>query len=395
MIRLTLLGVAGIFAVACSACAPAPVPTPIIGPSSGSGTGTPNCTATEFAASVQVLGAAFDPTKLKPPPAGTPLDKNTNGGAWQDLSDAFDAAPAKFKERLCMTSVLIDPYYDQKNPLSWGFRKPNTMERFIGLPSFLWGGGTLTSNAGKYSAYETDVFARIFERATGQKWDTNSAYPPIYGEPKSSGTSVDTSGMTVLAILAHEYGHTLFYELFKGNDPYPPNTATKAWGFCRSPAAARNGYFDNTWLSITIPPDYWTYFGAATDLHANNLVQIGDIQNELSPNKPKPNWGNIATYVAALYANDNYPAPSGRVQSGRWPSLYGAISPIEDFVEAFKFAVLTHPGTNRGKPVTSMPIYITSGLTSGAAFDVFADENNGNKQHLHRRKLCIHNRILQ
>src|SRR5262249_26199652 len=137
MIRMMLFATAGSVALACSACAP-PVPTPIVGLSSGVGTGNPNCTATDFANSVQVLGAKFDPVPLLPPPAGSPLLKDTNTGAWQDLSDAFDAAPTKFKQRLCMTSVLIDPYYDPKNPLSWGFRNPNqTTQRFIGLPGFL------------------------------------------------------------------------------------------------------------------------------------------------------------------------------------------------------------------------------------------------------------------
>jgi hypothetical protein len=390
MIRRMSLVVAGIFAGACTACAPAPPPS--IGSASGIGTGFLDCNATQFANSVQVLPAPYDPTNLKSPPTGTPLDKTTNPGAWQDLSDAFDSAPPKFKQRLCITSVFVDPYYDQTNPVSWGFRKPNTTERFIGLPGYLWGGGNLTNHAGKYSAYETDLFKRLFKQSIGHEWDMNSAFVG-YGQAQSKGlgtsVDVDTSATTVLAILAHEYGHTLFYELFKGNDL--ASTAMNAQAFCRTPPSATNGYFDNSWASITIPRNYWTDFGAVTDSHAGNLVQIYDIQNEFRASRP--NWGNIVAYVGALYWPDNYYV-SGRAPSGLWPSLYGAISPIEDFVEGFKLAVLTHPGANNGNPVNSMPIYITTGFTSAAGFDVFADEKKGSKQELHRKKLCIHNSIL-
>jgi hypothetical protein len=384
MIRIVLLVVAGVFTVVCSACAPAPS----VLPASGIGTGLLDCDATQFANSVQILQARYDPTSLTPPTTGTYLDKTTNPGAWQDLSDAFDAAPKKFKQRLCTTSIFIDPYYDPKNPLAWGFRKPNTMQRFLGLPGSLWGGGNLTEHAGKYSEYETELFGRIFERSIGRSWDKNSAYPPIYGQPKSSGTPVDTPATTVLAILAHEYGHTLFYELFKANDP--GSTAMSAQGFCRTSAAATDGYFDDTWASITVPSNYWTDFGAVTDSHSDGLVQIQDIQAEFR--YTNPNWKNIATYVAALYGDDNYNAP-GRAPSGLWPSLFGAISPIEDFVEGFKFAVLTHSGANKGKPVTSMPLYITSGFTAGTPFDVFADEKNGKKPKFSHKKSCL-NKLL-
>jgi hypothetical protein len=380
MIRIMPL-FAGMVAVACSACAPAPAP--FVGPVSGIGTGNPNCSATQFANSVQVLQAAFNPTKLSAPSGGTQLDKNT--AAWQDLSNAFDAAPHKFRQRLCMTSVLIDPY----GLWSWGFRNPNEVtQRFIGLPSSLWGGGNLTNFAPAYSTYETDVFSRIFAAAIGQPWDASSASPPAYGPAVSSNTSVDSSVTTVLAILAHEYGHTLFYELFKAGDP--SGSALTAKGFCRTSGPANNGYFDNTWASITVPANYWSDFGLVTDAHLPGFIQIQDIQNER--HQIKPNWSKIASEVAALYADDSYFAP-GFKPSGLWPSIYGSISPIEDFVETFKYVVLTHPQTNKGHPVTSMPLYITSSFGAGMAFDVFSDEGKGTKQEFKKKKLCIYSFI--
>ena len=384
MIRIMLLVVAGILALASNACAPQSAP---IGAASGTGTGILTCAGTDFANSIQVLSTPFDPSSLTPPSGGTPLDKINNKAARDDLSAAFDAAPAKFKQTLCTTSVFVD----QNAPFPWGFRKPNTSQRFIGLPGSLWGGGNLTlTSAGPYSAYENQLFAQVFYAAMKQPWDTSSAKPPAFGMATSSNTFVDTPATTVLAILAHEYGHILFYEFFKGQDPAA--TAINAQAFCRNPGSAVTGYFDNTWASITVPPNYWTGFGDATDLHVDRLVQIRDIQNELRYSRK--NWANIATDVAAFYANDGYPAPSGRARSGLFPGLFGAISPIEDFVETFKFAVLTHPQANNGNPITSMPLYITSGFGAGTPFDIFADERSNKKQEFHRKKLCIYNRAL-
>jgi hypothetical protein len=81
--------------------------------------------------------------------------------------------------------------------------------------------------------------------------------------------------------------------------------------------------------------------------------------------------------------------------SDLWPSLFGAISPEEDFVETFGFYILTDKKTNNQMPVNSMKLNIWATLiTPGGAPtytpDPYKDITNSNlKKELKRKIKCI------
>src|SRR5208282_3547967 len=97
MIRAALLLCAGIIIATCFACVPAP--PQMVGsaapPAPGTGTGNQNCTAADFAAGVQVLQAAYNPTAPTPPPSSiATVGVGQNTPIWNDLVAAFGAAPS-------------------------------------------------------------------------------------------------------------------------------------------------------------------------------------------------------------------------------------------------------------------------------------------------------------
>jgi hypothetical protein len=70
-----------------------------------------------------------------------------------------------------------------------------------------------------------------------------------------------------------------------------------------------------------------------------------------------------------------------------WATYFGAISPDEDFVETYKFYILTSaqpvPSLNEG-PLTSLPIVL-----NGMAHDIPNDYLAGKKSRLFNKAQCI------
>lgn len=380
MIRYTHLLCATIFIAACFACAPLPPPAQ----TSGIGTGKANCEDTDFAGAVRVLGAAYDPSTLMPPTVNT-TSLTPGTPPYQDLVAAFDAAPPKLQTSLCQITVYIDPnYIDPNNPYSWGFRyRDQPSKRYIGLSAAIWGGSSLSSNAPPLSTYETKLLAYVMKDA-GMPWPSISGtpQPPKFATATSSGNPVDTSAMSVLAALSHELGHILWFDLIKGsNQNYDPK------GFCKNTGT---GYFDNSWLPVNQPLD-WTALGVVSGTHATNMTQINDIQMALTSNTP--HFATAASLIDSLLESNS--KSKSKSNSDLWPSLFGAISPEEDFVETFGFYILTDKKTNNQMPVNSMKLNIWATLiTPGGAPtytpDPYKDITNSNlKKELKRKIKCI------
>ncbi|MBV8118313.1 MAG: hypothetical protein JO081_00035, partial [Alphaproteobacteria bacterium] len=294
MLRGALIGLmVGFVCLLCGGCAPPPSapPSPAIpsaAPSlaiSGTGTGTAGCTAQAFANAVQVLGTNYIPSTLNPPNVPTTfLSSSTQ--TWQDLVAAFNAAPPSFRQKLCLTTVYINPTscagtsYLCFGANSWGFRNPrDNTQRYIGLSQSLWSGG----QAPALSVFEKNILAEVMQQQ-GMPWPPASGQvppPPAFSHAVNGSTSVDTPAMAVLAALSHEYGHILWYDVLKVNPSnYSPNS------FCRQTGI---GFFDNAWITPINTPLPWLYFGETTtvdgrtDRHAGTL-QIQDLKNAV--NKP-------------------------------------------------------------------------------------------------------------
>jgi hypothetical protein len=364
MIRAALLLCAGIIAAASFACAPAPPPPPPV--SVLSAHHLANCDVnnpSSFPSAVTMLAPGFDPSQLQPPvPTSPPPALTTQMKT--DLVAAFTAAPLLFRAALCrLDGIYVDPSATN----SWGFRVPasypNALNRYIGLAANLWG-STQNSPVTVYSAYETSVLSQITQ------WPAPSGtvpFPPEFNSVMSGTMDVDSSALTLVAVLAHEFGHVLWYDKVKGaNYPYYPNN------FCQG---SGTNFFDGSWTAPVSMPDAWVKFAMP------------------SHDTPAPGSGSVANLQAAIQTGQWATAGSilNQIYTIVWPSLLGAVSPEEDFAETVKLFVLTLPGTNQRHPITSMPldIYTVPQLENPSYTpDVFAGLS---RRVLAKKILCIKN----
>lgn len=171
--------------------------------------GAPDCSsAAKFVGSIQILDASFtpDPTSNSSP-VNSALGPITNPGAISDLTKMFDLAPPALKNQLCPTIInpasppWLNGLFIQNCPSgsvpcplgSWGYRNRSTKEKFIAFSAGLWQGSASTQ---PYHLFETAILNQLL--ATNAVDYTTAAY--------------DGPEMTMLAVLAHEMGHILWWE---------------------------------------------------------------------------------------------------------------------------------------------------------------------------------------
>jgi hypothetical protein len=144
--------------------------------------------------------------------------------------------------------------------------------------------------------------------------------------------------MTVLAVLAHEFGHVLWYDTFRptAGGPYDFDT------FCDGT------FFVRSWRHTDKPPE-WRNFGDAQNSHVPSDADADVVDIALALVNQTP--GLAGDLLERLYR-----------QKARWASLFAAFSPDEDFVETFKFYIVTN-NENNNNPLISLPINITGSTT--------------------------------
>jgi hypothetical protein len=142
--------------------------------------------------------------------------------------------------------------------------------------------------------------------------------------------------MNVLAVLAHEYGHVLFYDTFK-----PLGGSVNYGNFCG------DTFFSDSWQTLPTPPN-WRLFGVPDGVHKPDDVQTTELVKLAGPVPSDP------TRASAL-ANRLYSLTGTGAPTGRWASLFATFSPDEDFVETFKHFVLRNAV---GRPLQSMPVRV-------------------------------------
>jgi hypothetical protein len=311
MIRSALLLCAGVIAAACVGCGPPPKPTQIR-------TASATCNGTPFLDHVHFVMSGYQPyIKFADPPVD-PSMKLTPQEA-SDLDDAFNLAPAAFQARLCgLDGIYLDPTACN-NPTdciegSWGFRQPMIGgKEYIAVSTGLW---TLMKSP-RYDQYETDLLQVL-------------TAPSVFSYSKAS-FGFD---MTLLAALAHEVGHVRWYDIV---DPKHQQTQDYSQ-FC-------GGGFFLSWPSITAPPQ-WRYLLTPEEQRRQHDFyrhrsgeQTFQLDNALSS-------GHIRM------AGDLLHMVYGGTAS--WASYFASLSPDEDFVETYKFAVLTRATP----PLDHLPITI-------------------------------------
>lgn len=131
--------------------------------------------------------------------------------------------------------------------------------------------------------------------------------------------------MSVLAVLAHESGHILWYDAFviypNNGEPNPYGSAStnSSTSFCGG-----SFYSPDDWPSeIDVPPGRWVDFGEVRNVkNGSDLLQLPGLLN---------------------YGHDEWPYHLNAIHSkGRWAGALAAFSPDEDFVMTFETFILVN-----------------------------------------------------
>ena len=328
MTRNFLLLCAAFLAATAFACAPALAPPPLVGggPSALSWP-LASCDPDSFANAVQMARPFPLLTNITPVSDG-PVQPNMRA----DLRGAFAMAPPFFQRRLCG----LDGVFVSENAESWGFRNVNDRKQYVGVTKDLWNGN---APAIPYAAFENGILKALLRGWPGPQ------HPP-------GGPNPAESARTVLAALAHEYGHVLWYVTYV---PMPGGPAHFE-NFCSD--GTSNFYTGplGSWVNTVgepppsmSPPSRWRFFGDVAGTH-----KTGDDLDGLLASIPPP--GTPDTHGAGKKLRGLYARP-GVGATGRWAGLFAAFSPQEDFVETFKLFVLRKAAA----PLQSLPIDIPIG----------------------------------
>jgi hypothetical protein len=302
--------------------------------------GASPATVAQVCSSGNLNNVPFVETPYAPATNATPTAQNrpVNNDVQTDLANAFAAAGPDFQYKLCgLDGIFIDPSgcadpgtvntYDPTTcnlsgalitGYSWGLRTypPNPLpgKRYIGLSLGLWNNNNPSTPNYYWQCQPPHVcappfslFYKAFLDAVVHMPSPNSPYGSFSVTAKPD-TFAANPAMTVLAVLAHEFGHVYWFDSF-----VPTPGGPFANNFCGG---------------IFYPSGKWE--GDAVTLPFSNtsrFVLFGDIL---------PYTGS---YVPGL------PGTLHSVHSsGNWASALAAFSPDEDFVETFELSVLTKAG---------------------------------------------------
>jgi len=372
MIRNALLLCAIILTAACFACVQAPPPPG--GPSPVKALSVTCSDGSAFLDHVKFVQNGFTPSvtlSAPPPGTGTPIDPNSNYA--QNLQNAFSLAPSRFQDRLCglngssLKGIYVNgpvncTSFDDCFGNSWGYRVWPSQETYIAISAGLWNGTCLDgSSPYGYHCYETDVLNAVLG------WPNPPPTNPP--RPQYSSANPDTFDMVILAALAHEVGHVRWFEVITPTAPgisgYDPNT------FLCTSNPGTPSFFSYSWKQSVQRPPPWRLFltrekrkngFGALDLHLL-APQIKDIDKAIDQ-------GHLPAALIDLEKLYQRAQP--------WASYFGAIAPDEDFVEMYKFYVLT------SAQLTNLPITI-----NGVSHDIPNDYLSGYKQNLYNKAQCI------
>ena len=179
-----------------------------------------------------------------------------------------------------------------------------------------------------------------------------------YQNAQFNATKISSGQLAILAALAHERGHILWYLV--NNVTTNPGASYKPDIPCSDNSDP--GFFRD-WRTVD-PPPRWRSFGDLQDEHRtyaetgipSDNVQAADLFVAAVRKNPI-----VQNYLLAIYSS-----------IGRWASAFATFSPDEDFVETFKLLVLADPS---GVNLVSLPLYVNG----QAAGDIPGDLARGNK----------------
>jgi hypothetical protein len=317
---IVLIIIAGFIALAGFACAPPPSAELRVGQACQNGV-----------LNVHFLTEPFIPGDYRQDPQVDPTAVDPNILA--DLTAAFNAAPPFFKDQLCsLNGIFISRHgctgYDpstcnlRDNQIadnSWGFREPDG-DKNIGISLGLWNNnacqGTQRICAPPFQTYQTRLLRALMDRTAQDKLPSVPAGYQLPTDFASPTVSPNTSAMSVLATLAHEFGHIYWWHIFvepPGSEHANPAPAA----FCGGSFYPREG------TVVDVPPNRWVPFGYIAQPGVPYVAQLASLLGSRF-------YGNAAENLHQIYS------------SGRWASALAAYSADEDLVETFELYVLVN-----------------------------------------------------
>jgi hypothetical protein len=356
MIRSALLLCAAFLAAMCSGCiAATPPPDSVTTLSAACRDGTP------FLSRVQFVQNGWLPDTRHPddppPMLGAPLELGSDFA--KNLQNAFALAPQGFQDRLCkLAAIYVNgptncAGFSDCVGASWGYRAWRTRNEYVAISAGLWKLKCGDGSPYKYHCFESDLLNLVLDPLQA------NPTPPQYTAANSGADNFD---MLVLAVLAHEVGHAVWYEAMNPGNPgshgYNPGK------FCNTK------FFPWSWQSVHEPP-FWRSFGEPGQDEHRFFPGIADIDDA----KRLGQWSSVLSLVKQLYQPDQ-----------PWASYFASVSPDEDFVETFKLVVLTNAQTialGEG-PLTNLSISL-----AGIPHDIPADYLGGNKELLSKKAACV------
>jgi hypothetical protein len=326
---IALISIIGFVALVGFACAPPPPPPPPpMAQVCTDGVLNP----------VPFLKIPFNPGEPydKPPEADSaPINPDIQS----DLAAAFQAAPPFFKAQLCsLHGIYINRTgctgYDPNScgslsdteiaDNSWGFRNL-TKEGFIAISLGLWKNNPCQPPkkvcAAPLQTYETRRLLALLDQTAEKDLRALSAEGrrPRLTLP-SYGISPDVPALSVLAALAHEFGHVWWWQTFV---PQPRTEFVDTTAFCNG-----NFYPSGSWqgIPVTLPPHHWVYFG------------------EIRLQPPDSDVLRLRRFLQSADYSQAFEVLHRIYSNGQWASALAAYSPDEDYVETYELFVLMNSG---------------------------------------------------
>jgi hypothetical protein len=342
-----------------AACQPAP-----FSPVSSTGTPFSTCeaqgitTGADFVSQkASFLPSFFDPRQTRDYRSPSTFATRSVSGSdpySKDLGAAWELAPRFFQEYLCgLTKVFIVSNTCNNLPCtigdaidySWGMREYppqilNTQNpgRYIAVSAQLWQGPP--PQAPLLSEYETGRLRHLLHWPSTSSRGLPAPPPPIFA---STDVDPNTRQMSLLAALAHGFGHVYWWDAFvhtPGGDIKPSD-----------PAACNAAFYSDSWQSgPTIPNGRWVNFGdVSDDYHKRDDINMVEFLEGLLDRRFDTEVSDLlhAIYSGQLPNNTN-------ADNGRWASALAAYSTDEDFVETFQLYVLMTAKT----PLRHLPLTI-------------------------------------
>jgi hypothetical protein len=314
-----------------------------------------------------------------PPAAPQPVNTTPITGTpyAQALQNAFLLAPPSFQTTLCgLTAIYVNGPTTCSNLAdcignSWGFRvwqnPPAMPQTYVAITAGLW---SLPPCSGSpsyaYHCFETDLLNTVLG-STPHFFQYNSANP-----------AADNFDMTILAALAHEAAHVRWYQVMAPNAPgvlgYNPNN------FLCTSNPGTPSFFSYSWSpSVQKAPVWRVFLTLDKRNHGFGAPDVHKVRPQIRAIDALVNAGNMTR--AAAFLEDLYQPTQP------WASYFAAISPDEDFIETYKFYVLTNAQSvtslSEG-PLTNLQISI-----AGSAHDIPGDYLAGNKPLLSSKTQCV------